>query len=97
MDLLLGVDGVGFGDDVAEGDAVGEEVVAADAALGVAGVFVAASAQGDDEGSDLLAIEVEGVVEAGVEDGRWMAGVLCRAEDGDGVGGLGIVLIGDGS
>jgi len=36
MDLLLGIDGTGFGDDVAEGYAIGEKVVAADAALGVA-------------------------------------------------------------
>ncbi len=49
VDLLLGVDGVGLGDDVVEGNAVGEEVVAADAAFGVAGVLVAAAAEGDDE------------------------------------------------
>ena len=96
VDLLLGVDGAGLGDDVAEGDAVGEEVVAADAAFGVAGVFVAAAAEGDDERGDLLAVEFDGVVEAGVEDGRGMAGVLGCAEDGDGVGGLGVVLAGDG-
>ncbi len=39
MNLLFGVDGAGLGDDVAEGDAVGEEVVAADAAFGIAGVL----------------------------------------------------------
>ena len=57
VDLLLGVDGAGLGDDAAIGDAVGEEVVAADAAFGVAGVFVAAAAEGDDEGRDVLAVE----------------------------------------
>ena len=92
VDLLLGVDGAGLGDDVAEGDAVGEEVVAADAALGVAGVLVAAAAEGDDERRDLLAVELDGVVEAGVKDGRGVAGVLGCSEDGDGVGGLGVVL-----
>ena len=96
VDLLLGVDGAGFGDDVAEGDAVGEEVVAAYAAFGVAGVFVAAAAEGDDERGDLFAVEFDGVVEAGVEDGRGVAGVLGCSEDGDGVGGLGVVLAGDG-
>ena len=70
VDLLLGVDGVGLGDDVGEGDSVGEEIVAAYAALGVSGVVVAASAEGDDERGDLLAVEIDGVVEAGVEDGR---------------------------
>ena len=96
VDLLLGVDGAGLGDDAAEGNAVGEEIVAADAAFGVAGVFVAAAAEGDDQRGDLLAVEVDGVVEAGVKDGRGMAGVLGCAEDGDGVGGLGVVLVGDG-
>ena len=96
VDLLLGVDGAGLGDDVAEGNAVGEEVVAADAALGLAGVLVAAAAEGDDDGSDLLAVEIDGVVEAGVEDGRGAAVVLGCTEDGDGVGGLGVVLVGDG-
>lgn len=69
VDLLFGVDGAGFGDDAAEGDAVGEEIVAAYAALGVAGVFIAAAAEGDDERGDLFAIELDGVVEAGVQDG----------------------------
>ena len=45
---------------------------------------------------DLLAVEIDGVVEAGVEDGRWVAGILGRAEDGDGVGGLSLILPGDG-
>ncbi len=94
VDLLLGVDGAGLGDDVAEGDSVGEEIVAADAAFGVAGVLVAAAAEGDDERGDLLAVEFDGVVEAGVEDGRGAAGVLGCSEDGDGVGGLGLVLVG---
>ena len=51
-----------------------------------------AAAEGDDEWGDLFAVELDGVVEAGVEDGRWVAGILGRAEDGDGVGGLGVVL-----
>jgi len=96
VDLLLSVDGASFGDDAAEGDAVGEEVVAANTAFGVAGVFVAATTEGDDERGDLLAVEIDGVVEAGVEDRRGMAGVLSCTEDGDGVGGLGVVLARDG-
>ena len=96
VDLLLGVDGASLGDDVAEGDAVGEEVVAADAAFGVAGVFVAASAECDDEWGNVFAVELDGVVEAGVEDGGWMAGVLGCTEDGDSVGRLGIVLYREG-
>src|SRR5258705_646819 len=73
MDLLLGIDGAGFGDDAAEGNSIGEEVVAADASFGVAGVFVAAAAEGDDQRGDVLAVEVDGVIEAGVKHGRWAA------------------------
>ena len=96
MDLLLGVDGVGLDDDVGEGDAVGEEIVAAYAALGVAGVAVAASAEGDDERRDFLAIEFDDVVEACVVDGGGVAAVLGCSEDGDGVAGLGLVFVGYG-
>ena len=96
VDLLLGVDGAGLGDDAAEGHTVGEEVVATDTALGVTGVFVAATTEGDDERGDLLAVEIDGVVEASVEDRRGVAGVLSCTEDGDGVSGLGVVLAGDG-
>ncbi len=93
VDLLLGVDRVGLDDDVGEGDAVGQEIVAAYASLGVAGVAVAASAESDDEGSDLLAIEFNDVIEAGVVDGGGVAAVLGCSEDGDGVGGLGLVFL----
>jgi len=96
VDLLLGVGGAGLGDDAAEGNSIGEEVVAADASFRVAGVFVAAAAEGDDQRGDVLAVEIDDVIETGVEDGGWVAGVLGRAEDGDGVGGLGVVLAGDG-
>ena len=88
LHLLLGVDGMGLGDDVAEGNAIGEEIVAAYPSLSVSGVLVAAASEGDDERRDLLAVELDRVVEAGVEDGRRMAGVLGGSEDGDGVGGL---------
>jgi len=44
FDLLLRVDGVCFRDDAVEGDAVGEEIVAADTAFGPAGVFVGTAA-----------------------------------------------------
>lgn len=96
MDLLFGVDGASLGDDAAEGDSVGEQIVAAYAAFGVAGIFVGAATQGDDERSDLFAVELDGMVEAGVEDGGGVAGVLRRTEDGNGVGGLGVVYTGHG-
>jgi len=95
VDLLLGVGGAGFGDDAAEGYAVGKKIVTADATFGIAGVFVGASAESDDERRDVFAVEFDGVIEAGVEDGGWAAGVLGCAEDGDGVGGLGFVVVGD--
>ena len=96
VDLLLGVDGAGFGDDAAEGNSVGEEVVAADASLGVAGIFVTSTPEGDDQRGDVLAVELDGVVEAGVKDGGGVAGVFGCAKDGDGVGGLRVVLASDG-
>ena len=43
----------------------------------------------------MLAVEIDSVVEAGVKDGRGAARVLGCAEDGDGVGGLGVVFAGD--
>ena len=89
--LLLRVEGVGLGDDVVERNAVGEEVVAADAAFGAAGVLVGAAAEGDDDGRDAVVVEGDGFVEARVEDGRGTAGVLGGTEDGDGVGALGVV------
>src|SRR6185437_7451547 len=89
--LLLRVKGVGLGDDLVEGDAVSQQVVAADAAFGAAGVFVGAAAEGDDDGRDAVVVEGDGFVEAGVEDGRGTAGVLGGPEDGDGVGALGVV------
>jgi len=92
VDLLLGVDGAGLGDDAAEGNSVGEEVVAADAAFCIAGVFVAAATEGNDEWGDLFAVEFDGVVEASVKNGRRVAGVFGCTEDGDGIGGLGVVL-----
>jgi len=96
VDLLLGVDGAGLGDDAAERNSICEEVVAADASFGVARVFIAAAAEGDDERGDVFAVEFDGVIEAGVKDGRGAAGVLGCAEDGDSVGGLGVVFAGDG-
>jgi hypothetical protein len=95
VDLLLRVGGAGFGDDAAEGNSIGEQVVAANASFGVAGVLIAAAAEGNDHRSYLLAIKLDGMVEAGVKDGRWVAGVLGRTEDGDGVGGLGLVMAGN--
>jgi len=96
VDLLLGVDGAGLGDDVAEGNSIGEQVVATDAAFCVAGVFIAAATEGDDERSDLLAVEFYGVVEAGVKDGGGMSGVLGCSKDGNRIGGLGLVVACDG-
>ena len=95
VDLLLGVDRTGLGDDLVEGDTVGEEVVAADAAFGGAGVGVASAAEGDDKGREMTIVEGDRVIEAGVEDRRGATGVLGCAEDGDGVGGLGLVFVGD--
>jgi len=94
VDLLLGIGGAGFGDDAAEGNSIREEIVAAYATFCVARVFVGAAAEGDDEGGDMFSVEIDGVVEAGVEDGGGVAGVLGCTEDGDGVGGLSVVLTG---
>ena len=95
MHLLLGVDGSRFSNDVGHGDAVGQEIVPADAAFGEAGVAIRAAAKRDDERCDPLAIELHGVVEPRVKDGRGPATVLRRAEDGDGIGGNGLIHRGD--
>jgi hypothetical protein len=95
-DLLLGVGGTGLGDDAVVGHAVGEQVVTADGAFGVAGVLVAAAAEGDDERRDLALVQGDGVIEARVKDRRGVAEVLGGTEDGDGVGGLRVVFAGDG-
>src|ERR1700749_3404581 len=89
--LLLRVEGVGLGDDVIEGNALAEEVVAADTAFGAAGVFFGAAAESDDGGRDAVVVEGDGFVEAGMEDRRRTAGVFGGTEDGDGVGALGVV------
>ena len=93
--LLRSGEGVGFGDDSGEGDALSEQIVAAYAAFRVAGVAVAASAQSDDEWGDLPLVERDSVVEAGMVDGRRVAAVLGCAEDSDCVGGLGLIICGD--
>src|ERR1700678_1044957 len=93
MDLLLGVYGASFGDDAADRNSIGEEIIAADTAFCVAGVFVAASAEGDDQRSYLLAVKLNCVIEGAVKNGRRVAGVFRCAEDGDGVGWLGVVLV----
>ena len=69
LDLLLGVDGLSFGDDFVKGNAVGEEVIAADAALGLAGVEIAAAAERDDDRRHAAVVERDGFVQAGVQDG----------------------------
>lgn len=89
--LLLGVDGAGLGDDVVEGDAIGEEIVATDASLGFAGVLVRSAAERDDDGSDASVVEGDGLVETGMKDRGRAASVLCCSEDGDSVGGLGVI------
>ena len=67
MDLLLGIERAGLDDDVAERNSVGQQVVTTDAAFRVAGVLIAAAAKSDDERGDLLAIKIDGVVEAEVK------------------------------
>ena len=43
--------------------------LAAYRAFGVSGVLIASASEGDDERGDLLAIEIDGVVQTGVKDG----------------------------
>lgn len=92
MDLLLGVGGGRLGDDVADGDSMSEKIVASDTSLGIAGVFVAAAAEGDDDGCDLQTVEIDGVIETEVEGGRGSTGVLGGTEDGDRIGRLRLIF-----
>ena len=95
VDLLVGIPGAGFGDDVVQRDALGKQIVAADSSFRVAGVRVRSPPKGDDNGGDLAAVELDGLVETGMKDGRRTAGVLRRAEDGNGVGGTSLVSAGN--
>src|SRR5215472_17377774 len=61
--LLLRVEGVGFGDDLVERNPIRQQVVAAHAAFGAAGVFVGATAKGNDDGRDAVLVEGNGFVE----------------------------------
>ncbi len=89
--LLLRVEGVGLGDDVVERNAVCQQVVAADSALGAAGVLFRASAERDDCRRDAVVVQGNGLVEPRVQDRRGAAGVLGGAEDRDGVGAFSVI------
>jgi hypothetical protein len=92
-DGLLGVVAVGFGDDVSLGDAVGDEIAAADAAFGVdiAGFF---SPERDEERCESLTIERQGVAKTVAEYWGWAAVVLGGSKNGNGVGGAGLIVAG---
>src|ERR1700754_4620164 len=83
--LLVRVGGSSLGDNAAKRNAVGKEVVAADAALRIAGVLVAATTERNHQRGDLLAIEIDGMVETRVKHRRGAARVLCGTKDSDGI------------
>jgi len=95
VNLLFGIDGAGLSDDAAERNPICKKVVAADAPFGVAGVLVAAAAEGDNQRSDLLVVELNGVIEACMKHRRRMTGVFGCTEYSDCVGRLGVVLAGN--
>ena len=80
---VLGVAALGLGDDGLLGDAHGHQVLAAHGALVV--LVAAVAAQGDDERSDAVMVESEGVIQTGAVDRGGPAVVLGRAENADGV------------
>lgn len=92
-DFRAGGDGLGggcafaFDVDAFNGDAFVGEVAAADFGFGVDGV-AAGAAGGEKVGGELAAVEIEGVVEAGAEDGGGFAAVFGGTEDDDDVDGL---------
>src|SRR5262249_48402310 len=51
----------------------------------------AAAAEGNDERGNVLAIEIHGVVETCVQDGRRVAEIFSGPEDSNGIGGLSLV------
>jgi len=69
LDLLLGVDGVCLCDDAVERDAIGQEIVAANATFGPAGVLVGTASQRNDDGRHATLVEADSLIEAGVQDG----------------------------
>jgi hypothetical protein len=92
VDGFVGARAFGFGDDVGVRDAGADQILLANAALGV--LVAAITAEGDDEWGDSAAVEGLGVIEAGAEDGRGMTVVFCSAEDGYGVSWNGHVAAG---
>lgn len=93
--LLPGGKGIGFSNDGGKGNAVSEEVIATDSSFGDADVLVCASSEGNNGGSNLTVVEGDGVIEAGMVDGRGTAGVFGGTEDGDRVRRLRLVFRAD--
>jgi hypothetical protein len=82
---LKGGPAVGIGEYLAGRNALLDEVIPPDASLGEDPVSSSGTG-GQDERGQVLLFEVEGVVEPGSEDGRGLTGVLCCAEDDNGIG-----------
>jgi len=90
LDALVSGLAVRIAQNLVGGQALLNEVVAADTRLRKARVASSRS-RGDDERSQASFLEVEGVIEAGFEDGRGLAVVLGGPEDDDRAGGRGLV------
>lgn len=92
VDLLLSISRTGLGDDVSKRNAIGKQIIAANAAFRVAGVLVAAASKCDDQWRDLPAVELDRVIQTGMEYRRRTAGVLRSAKYGDSICRLRLVL-----
>src|SRR6185312_14882168 len=95
LHLLFGIDGIGFGDDLVVRHAVCEQIIAPYAALRLAGVFIGASAERDDDRRNLLLVEGNGFIKASVEYGGRPSHIFGGSEYGDGVRGAGVVAVCD--
>jgi len=92
--LLLRIERMRLGNDVLQRNAVCEKVVPPHCSFRVAGVFIPSTAKRNHDGSNLLAVQVDGVVEPEVQRRRWMPCVLRSPEDRDGVGLLRLIVTG---
>lgn len=94
VDLLFSIGGTGLRNDISKGNAIGQQIIPANPAFGVAGVLIASASKSDDQWGDLPAIELDRVIETGMEHRRRTSGILRSAKYGDSIGGLSLVLTG---
>ena len=89
---LFCVGALGLSNDLILRDAMGEQVVMADAPFGIS--RPPATTQGDHQRSKVFAVESKSMIQTGAQHRRRTAIVFRCAKDGDGVGGTRLIMSG---